>query len=109
MVYHKNYLEVDRVEDTLLYRICSDLKIHGKSIVETKEDWGSTSRKFGVRIKPLINKNKPDESFIYPIGRTKNNRKFSIALIQTPNDVVVMERKINERISRFIFKKIQIS
>lgn len=105
----KNYLEVKRKDDPYIYDICMDLKQYGKSVVDTSCcDWAGISRKFGVKTKPLVDHTRrghPDP-LIYPIGRTKNNRKNSLAFIQIPNTVVVVkEPKKNKTIFTFLKKK----
>lgn len=101
---YKNYLEVERETEPELYRICKELEENGKSAIKTYIDtYESVSRTFGRRAKPLIEHNPP---LLFPIGRTLKCRKNSLALIQTPNNVDVIEKK-GEKKSFFHFTKIK--
>ena len=95
MSKHKNYLEANPEKDKTLYHICKELEINnGKTVINTDiVNWQETSRKLGKRAKPLIEHKPP---LLYPIARTKNNRKNSLALIQTPNNVKIIEKKGNK-------------
>jgi len=102
MPKYKNYLEANPKDDKTIYRICKELeRNNGKTVIDTDTgNWPEVSRKFGVRARPLIEHKPP---LLYPIGRTKNNRKNSLALIQVPKNVKVKERKGNKT-SFFDFK-----
>ena len=105
MSKHKNFLEVERKSEPYIFDICKELELHGKTVVDTSEcNWESISRRWGVKTKPLVEstiRGKP-EPLLYPIARTKNNRKNSLALIQIPNGVQVIEEK-KETKSKFRF------
>ena len=106
MPKYKNIIEVKRKDEPYIYDICKDLKQYGKSVVDTSScNWESVSRKWGLKTKPLVehtSRSRPDP-LIYPIARTKNNRKNSLALIQTPVYVkVVEEPKKNKSVFKFL-------
>ena len=76
------------LDEKRLYRICKELEKEGESIIETngKKEWNGTFRKWGVRAKPLIEKD-----MIYPIWITYNKYHLEYRMIKLKKDVVVTE------------------
>lgn len=95
MVFHKNYLEVNKQNEPEKYHILHDLEIHGKSVivdVDKKIWWTPISKEIGHAAKK--------NNDLLPPTRSNDGR---IAII-TPNiDVVVKEEKITDIKSKFFF------
>lgn len=105
MPHKKNYLDVNRETEKEFYRICRDLSLTGKSIIETHDNntdrWCNVSRKIGVRGKPLIDREEP---LLLPPLRSRNIRHRDIGVIITAPNVQVIEEQRGKK-SRFRFFK----
>lgn len=75
-------------DEIRLYRICKELEKKGESIIQTngKKEWNGVFRKWGVRAKPLIEKD-----MIYPIWITYNKKYLEDRMIKLKKDVTVTE------------------
>ena len=100
------FIKVNKEEEKRLYRIMKELSIHGESLVVDAKgpDWQSTMRKFGVRAKPLIEKD-----LIEPIWAqyTSDKTLYNNRLIRIKKSVSV-EEITKGKISEFYFKPIEI-
>lgn len=96
MVFHKNYLEINKQEKPEMYHICKDLEIHGKSIindVDKKNWWEPLSKEIG-------HASKKNKDLILPPTRSNNGR---IAIVSSNINVIVKEEKITDIKSKFFF------
>jgi hypothetical protein len=89
------------LDEKRLYRICKELEKKGESIVETngKKEWNGTFRKWGIRAKPLLEKD-----LVYPVWITYNRKHLEDRMIKLKNNVIV-EEKPGNNCSFFIFKE----
>jgi hypothetical protein len=86
----KNFIEVKKDEPEL-YRICHELKVHGKSILENNNgNKNKVNRKFGVRANSLI-----EQKLICPMAKTVQSRKYqkNLRIWATQLNVKVIEEK----------------
>jgi len=96
MVFHKNFLEVNKQDEPEKYHIFKDLEHHGKSIindVDKKVWWEPISKEIGHAAKK-------NNEFILPPTRSNNGR---IAIISSNINVIVKEEKITDIKSKFFF------
>lgn len=104
MPKYKNYLEVDKIKEPNLLRICKDLEIQGKSIIQEHNNeldrWCSLSRTIGVRGKPLIQK-----KLLLPPLRSSNIQHRNMGVINTYPGVQIKHKKIGNNKIRFHFFK----
>lgn len=101
-----DFIKVNKEEEKRLYRIMKELEFNGESLVENAKgsDWQSTMRKFGIRAKPLIEKN-----LIEPIWAqyTSDKTLHTNRLIRTKKSIIV-EEITRGKISEFYFKPMEI-
>lgn len=101
----KNYLEVNRETEKLLYRVCTELKNNnGKSIIEDSDSNGSRWYELATTISKrgghLI-----DKKLLLPPLRNRNRKYFYLGVINTYPDVKIIEVPIGNNKSRFhLFK-----
>lgn len=96
------FIKVDKEDDKRLYRIMKDLEYYGESFVDDASgpDWNGTMRKFGVRAKPLIEKDLLEPIWTpYKSDRTERKER----LIRKKKSVVVTEIP-KGNLSLFYFK-----
>ena len=102
-----NYsIKVNKEDEKRLYRIMKELEFNGESFVVDVRgpDWQSTMRKFGVRAKPLIEKDLIEPIWVqYTSDKTLHNNR----LIRKKKSVSV-EEVSKGKISTFYFKPINI-
>jgi hypothetical protein len=100
-----DFIKVNKEEEKRLYRICKELEFNGESlIVDAKgSSWQSTMRKFGVRAKPLIEKDLLEPIWVQ---RKPGNYIMENKLIRTKNSKV---KEVNKgKNSLFVFESIKL-
>lgn len=102
-----NYsITVHKEEEKRLYRIMKELEFDGESFIEDAKGpaWDGTMIKFGVRAKPLIEKDLIEPIWIQ---RKPGNYPLQNKLIRTKKSVSVKE-VTKGKISEFYFKPVKI-
>lgn len=99
MPYH-NYLKVNREQEKRLYRICKELEWNGRSEINGSDPmYHGTMRKFGIRAKPLIEKNLLNKTLV----QKDNGNVIVRRVIEVPPGIFV--KPVGNKITKFFFKK----
>ena len=102
MNINPNHIKVNKEEEERLYRIMKELELEGESLIHDARgiEWQSTMRKFGIRAKPLVDKNLIEPIWT-PFKSDRTLRKER--LIRTKRNVQVKEVD-NGKNSFFVFE-----
>ena len=102
----RNSIRVNKDDEKRLFRIMKELEYSGESLIvdASGPEWNGTLRKFGIRAKPLIERDLIEPIWVqYTSGKTMEKNR----LIRTKKAVIVEEIPCG-RISEFYFKPIDV-